>query len=128
MKIYLKYIAYLCAVLFLLQACNVKKFVPEDELLYKGAKITMESDTSIKKRARLKAELESVLRPEPNSSFLGMQPGLYFHYKAQREKPGFINKFLNKQIGEEPVYASDVDPLRTEDLLKNRLENRGFFL
>ncbi|WP_286761846.1 BamA/TamA family outer membrane protein [Salegentibacter sp. UBA1130] len=127
MKLYLKYIAYLCAVFFLLQACNVKKFVPEDELLYTGAKITMESDTSIKRRARLKAELESVLRPEPNSSFLGMQPGLYFHYKAQREKPGFINKFLNKQIGEEPVYASDVDPLRTEDLLKNRLENRGFF-
>jgi len=56
-----------------------------------------------------------------------MQPGLYFHYKAQRENPGFINKFFNKQIGEEPVYGSDVDPVRTEDLLKNRLENRGFF-
>lgn len=127
MKLYFKYIAYLCAGIFLLQACNVKKFVPEDELLYTGAKITIESDTSIKRKSRLKAELESVLRPEPNSSFLGMQPGLYFHYKAQREKPGFINKFLNKQIGEEPVYASDVDPVRTEDLLKNRLENRGFF-
>ncbi len=127
MKVYLKYITYACAAFLLLQACNVKKFVPEDELLYTGAKISLESDTTIKRRAQLRTELESVLRPEPNSSFWGMQPGLYFHYKAQREKPGFINKFLNKQIGEEPVYASDVDPLRTEDLLKNRLENRGFF-
>ncbi|MBZ9729023.1 BamA/TamA family outer membrane protein [Salegentibacter sp. JZCK2] len=127
MKVYLKYIAYACVIFLLLQACNVKKFVPEDELLYTGAKISMESDTTIKKRSQLKAELESVLRPDPNSSFLGMQPRLYFHYKAQREKPGFINKFLNKQIGEEPVYGSDVNPVRTEDLLKNRLENRGFF-
>jgi outer membrane protein assembly factor BamA len=113
--------------LLLLQACNVKKFVPQDELLYTGASVSIESDTTIKRRAQLKTELESVLWPEPNSSFLGMQPGLYFYYKAQREKPGFINKFFNKKIGEEPVYASDVDPVKTEDLLKNRLQNRGFF-
>ena len=127
MKIYLKYIMLACLVLVLFQACNVKKFVPEGELLYTGATISLKSDTTIKKRSQLKTELESVLSPEPNSSFLGMQPGLYFHYKAQREKPGFINKFLNKKIGEKPVYASDVDPVRTEDLLKNRLQNRGFF-
>ncbi len=111
----------------LFQACSVKKFIPEGELLYTGAEITLESDTIIKNKSSLKAELESVLSPEPNSSFLGMQPGLYFYYKAQREKPGFINKFLNKKIGEEPVYASDVEPVRTEDLIKNRLQNRGFF-
>lgn len=111
----------------LFQACNIKKFIPEGELLYTGAEITLESDTIIKNKSSLKAELESVLSPEPNSSFLGMQPGLYFYYKAQREKPGFINKFLNKKIGEEPVYASDVEPVRTEGLIKNRLQNRGFF-
>ncbi len=127
MKIYLKYIMLACLVLVLFQACNVKKFVPEGKMLYTGATISIKSDTTIKQRSQLKTELESVLSPEPNSSFLGMQPGLYFHYKAQREKPGFINKFLNKKIGEEPVYASDVDPVRTEDLLKNRLQNRGFF-
>ncbi|GGW97168.1 translocation and assembly module lipoprotein TamL [Salegentibacter mishustinae] len=127
MKIYLKYIMLACLVLVLFQACNVKKFVPEGKMLYTGATISIKSDTTIKQRSQLKTDLESVLSPEPNSSFLGMQPGLYFHYKAQREKPGFINKFLNKKIGEEPVYASDVDPVRTEDLLKNRLQNRGFF-
>ncbi|HKL36823.1 MAG TPA: BamA/TamA family outer membrane protein [Salegentibacter sp.] len=127
MKIYLRYTALVCVIGLIFQACNVKKFVPDGELLYTGAKISMESDSTIKKRSQLKAELESVLSPEPNSSFLGMQPGLYFHYKAQRDNPGFINKFLNKKIGKEPVYASDVNPARIEDLLKNRLENRGFF-
>ncbi|MBI6118888.1 translocation and assembly module lipoprotein TamL [Salegentibacter maritimus] len=127
MKIHFKNIISIWLMSLLFQACSVKKFIPEGELLYTGAEITLESDTIIKNKSSLKAELESVLSPEPNSSFLGMQPGLYFYYKAQREKPGFINKFLNKKIGEEPVYASDVEPVRTEDLIKNRLQNRGFF-
>ena len=111
----------------IIQSCSVKKFIPEDELLYTGASIKIDSDTTITDKPKLKTELENVLRPEPNSKFLGMRPGLYFHYKAQREKPGFINKFLNKKLGEEPVYLSDVDITNTEDLLLNRLENRGYF-
>jgi len=39
MKIYFKYIVFVSVMLLLLQACNVKKFVPEDELLYTGAGI-----------------------------------------------------------------------------------------
>lgn len=115
-------------VLFLIiQACSVKKFIPEDEFLYTGADIKIESDTTIHHKPQLKTELENVLRPEPNTKILGMRPGLYFYYKAQKDKPGFINKFLNKKLGEEPVYLSDVNIENTEDLLLNRLENRGFF-
>ena len=56
-----------------------------------------------------------------------MKPALYFHYKAQRKKPGFIYKFLNKSFGEEPVYFSSVQPDRVEELILNRLDNNGFF-
>jgi len=112
--------------IFMLNSCNVKRFVPEGKLLYTGANIEIKADSAIKNISGLKTQLEAAL-PEPNSKILGMQPGLYFYYKAQREKPGFINKFLNKKIGKEPVYGSDVDPLATEDILENRLENRGFF-
>ncbi|TDN85918.1 outer membrane protein assembly factor BamA [Salegentibacter sp. 24] len=127
MKIYLKNIILYCLIVILLQACNVKKFIPEGKLLYTGSSVSLNTDTTIKRRAQLKNELQAVLLPEPNNKILGMRPSLYFYYKAQRENPGFINKFLNKKIGEEPVYGSDVDPLRVEDLIKNRLENRGFF-
>ncbi|APG59579.1 BamA/TamA family outer membrane protein [Christiangramia salexigens] len=111
----------------LIQACSVKKFIPEDEFLYTGSNIEIESDTLVRDKAQLKDELESVLRPVANSKFLGMRPGLYFHYKANKEKPGFINKFLNKKLGEEPVYLSDINIENTNELLINRLENRGFF-
>ncbi|MFD1095902.1 translocation and assembly module lipoprotein TamL [Salegentibacter chungangensis] len=112
---------------FLIHSCSVKKFIPEGELLYTGADLEIRADSSLKELEEVRTEITNVLQPKPNSKFLGMRPGLYFHYKAQREKPGFINRFLNKKIGEEPVYLSDVDIPRTEDLILNRLENRGFF-
>ncbi|MBA3986567.1 MAG: hypothetical protein H0X63_08365, partial [Flavobacteriales bacterium] len=113
--------------LLVFQGCSVKKFIPEGELLYIGAEIEVESDTIVKDIKNLKSELEDVIRPEPNSKILGMRLGLYFHYKAQQEKPGFINRFFNKRMGEEPVYVSSVQTTRSEDILTNRLENRGFF-
>lgn len=113
--------------LSLLQSCSVKRFIPVGELLYTGAEVEMLSEDEITNKKELKAQLESLLSPEPNSKFLGSRFGLYFHYKAQKEKPGFINKFLNKRFGEEPVYLSDADPFQTEEILENRLENRGYF-
>ena len=67
------------------------------------------------------------MRPEPNSKILGIRLGLLAYYKAQRKRPGLYYRFLNKKIGEKPVYLSDVNPLRVEELMNNRLENRGFF-
>ncbi|GAB2769815.1 translocation and assembly module lipoprotein TamL [Salinimicrobium soli] len=109
------------------QACSVQKFIPEDKFLYTGADLELSSKDEIANKKDLKAQLESLIGPEPNKKFLGSRFGLYFHYKAQKENPGFLNKFLNKKIGEEPVYLSDADPFQTEDILKNRLENRGYF-
>src|SRR5690606_37452270 len=110
-----------------ISSCGVKQYIPEDELLYTGSEIKLESEAKIKERKRLKEELENLFYPEPNSKCLGMRLGLWAHYKAQKEKPGFINRFLNKKIGEEAVYLSDVNIPQTEELINNRLENRGFF-
>ncbi|MEX2349368.1 MAG: BamA/TamA family outer membrane protein [Flavobacteriaceae bacterium] len=119
---------YLIPVIVLvLQACNVKRFVPEGKMLYTGADVEISSDTLVKDMDEVQTEIENLLRPEPNSKILGSRLGLLVHYKSQRENPGFINKFLNKRIGEEPVYESDINTIKTEDLIRNRLENRGFF-
>lgn len=111
----------------MLQSCSVQKYIPEDKLLYTGADLELNSPDEIANKKDLKAQLEGLIKPEPNAKFLGTRWGLYFYYKAQKEKPGFINKFLNKKFGEEPVYLSDADPYQTEELIKNRLENRGYF-
>jgi outer membrane protein insertion porin family len=107
--------------------CSVKKYIPEDEYLYTGAKLKVEYPDRVRGKKPLTEELEGLLRPEPNRKILGMYVGLWAHYKTQEDEPGFIPRFINKKIGEEPVYFKQVDPNRTEQLITNRLENRGFF-
>ncbi len=115
------------AIIFVLQSCAVKKYVPEGERLYTGATVEIKSDSLIKREGQLISVLEEALRPKPNKKFLGLRPGLHYYYKMQQEHPGFINKWLYKKIGEEPVYQSDVKPYDVEEILLNRMENRGFF-
>src|SRR5690606_11539848 len=110
-----------------LTSCSVQKYIPEDEFLYTGAELDIEKDENVKEFKKVESELENVLRPEPNSKFLGVRWGLYFHYKAQ-DNPNFITCFLDKKMGEEPVYESHVDSQHIEKVLNNRLENQGFFL
>lgn len=101
--------------------------MPEDAFLYTGGKIVLESEKEIGDKKYIQQQVDEVLFPEPNASTFGLRPGLHFHYKAQREKPGFFNKFMNKRIGEEPVYFSEVNIENTENVLQNRLENLGHF-
>lgn len=110
-----------------MNSCSIKKYIPEDELLYTGGKVDVETEGNIKGRKQVEGELNDLLKPDPNSKILGMRIGLWAHYKGSRENPGFINRFLKKKLGEEPVYFSEVNPERTEELIFNRLENRGFF-
>ncbi|MDO6760583.1 BamA/TamA family outer membrane protein [Tamlana sp. 2_MG-2023] len=121
----------LCILIVLCYACSVTKYIPEDELLYTGATLEIESDSLLKDKTKdiIKTNLNSVISvtPKPNGNILGMPIGLYFYYKNQQEHPGFINKWLYKNFGEEPVYQSDVQPFEVESLLLNRLDNRGFF-
>jgi outer membrane protein insertion porin family len=123
----LKYIFIVFFFGILLYSCTITKYIPKGERLYSGATIAVEADSTIKNINDLKSELKSILRPEPNSKFLGMHPGLFYYYKNQKEKPGFINRWLYKQIGEKPVYQSDIKPFEIEAILRNRLENKGFF-
>ena len=105
----------------------MSRFIPDDQTLYTGAEINTTSDKDVKDAKIVEEELETLLRPKPNSQFLGMRSGLYYHYKAQKKNPGFLNRWLNKKFGEEPVYLSDINPQRVEELMLNRLDNRGFF-
>ncbi len=108
-------------------SCSVKKFIPENEQLYTGSTLEVESEAKVEDLKTIESELEGLFRSQPNGKILGMYFGLWAHYKGSQEKPGFINRFLMKRFGEEPVYFSKVDPQNTEELMSNRLENNGFF-
>nr|WP_294898056.1 BamA/TamA family outer membrane protein [uncultured Pedobacter sp.] len=119
---------YLLVVVFFIASCSNTKYLPKGELLYVGAKIKVEGD-SIKKSEKsiLKDELESILRPLPNSSILGLRPKLWIYNITKTNKTKGIKHFLNTKFGQAPVYFSKVDLDYNVKLIENRLDNRGYF-
>lgn len=108
---------------FIICSCSVSRFIPENETLYQGSSFKISTEEKIKDLAAIEAELQTVLTPKANSSKLGLRA----HYKVETGKPGFIYRFINKKIGEKPVYQSNVNTNKTENLILNRLGNLGFF-
>ena len=85
----------------LFYACSINKYIPEGERLYTGARIEIQSDSAVKK--------------------------VNYFFKNEQKKTNFINKWLFKKIGEKPIYQSDIALIDLEGVLRNRLENNGFF-
>lgn len=107
--------------------CSVKKYIPEGELLYQGAELDVRQPHPDGNKKMIAEELNGLLYPRPNKRFLGFWPGVYFHYKAEADS-GFLFRMLDRKLGEKPVFLSAVSPDNVAELIRNRLENRGYFM
>ncbi|WP_026063377.1 translocation and assembly module lipoprotein TamL [Pedobacter arcticus] len=124
----LKSFIYLFIITLFVASCSNTKYLPKGELLYVGAKIKIEGDSVPKnEKSILKDELESILRPLPNSSILGLRPKLWIYNITKTDKQKGIKHFFNKKFGQAPVYFSKVNLDYNVQLIENRLDNRGFF-
>lgn len=110
----------------LLASCSGLKYIPEGQKLYTGSKVTIEAPTKLRNQAALQTELESVVRPAPNGSILGLRPKLYFWHLGVGKEKG-LGHFLANKFGEAPVLLSQVQAKQTRTLMTNRLQNRGYF-
>ncbi|MFT4680279.1 MAG: outer membrane protein insertion porin family [Granulosicoccus sp.] len=109
--------------LLMLASCNTFKHVPAGEKLYSGAKLKLKGKGS----HAVQYELEEVVSPKPNKVVLGVRFGLWVHFQAKKKPDSKLLKKLDKRYGEEPVYLSQVNAIKNEKILTNRLENRGYF-
>lgn len=109
-----------------LGSCSGLKYVPENDKLFTGSKVTLNAAQKPQNEALVQTELESVIRPKPNGSFLGMRPKLYFWHIGEGKKRG-LGKFIADRFGEAPVLLSQVKISATEGLIRNRLQNHGYF-
>ncbi|MBK0382649.1 BamA/TamA family outer membrane protein [Pedobacter sp. SD-b] len=123
-----KQIIYTITLAVFIASCSNTKYLPKGELLYVGAKIKIEGDSVTKReKSILDAELESILRPRPNSSILGLRPKLYIYNITKTDKKKGLKHYLNTKLGQAPVYFSKVDLDYNVKLIENRLDNRGYF-
>ena len=108
-----------------LAACSGTKHLPEEESLYTGADIQLESTQTIHKRS-IKKTAQQVVRPQPNKSYLGMRPRLWLYMVAGEDPQKRLGKWLRK-MGEAPVYMSSVKPGVTANIIDASLFNIGIF-
>lgn len=110
-------------------SCNPTKHLTEDQKLYDGGNVIIHKDTiSAENKKLFEEHLESLLTPKTNKKLLGMpiKLGLYNMGGGPDSTEGWFNNWLKRQ-GEKPVLLSDVNREYNENILRNRMENLGFF-
>lgn len=118
---------FLMAALFFV-SCNSTKLVPKDDALYTGATVKVKDSTlSRKQKNQVVDQTEHLPRPLPNSKFLGIPIKLFlYNLSGDTSKHNFISKFFRK-IGQPPVLLSAVNINYNEKVLRNYLQNIGYF-
>lgn len=112
-------------------ACSTTKHIPEGERLYVEGDVQLQMDSNVnaERKALFEEHLEELLMPKPNKKLFGVRWKLMFWNVAggyDTTNSNFFKRFLRKR-GEEPVLLSDVNREYNENLLRNRMENLGFF-
>lgn len=109
-------------------SCNTTKNIKEGDYLYLGADVAIKADSMTKdNREAFEIHLEELLQPKPNKSLFGWRYKLGFNNLAgDSVGNNFVRKRL-KKMGEEPVLLGDVNREYNENIIRNRMENLGFF-
>ncbi|MDP9229334.1 MAG: BamA/TamA family outer membrane protein, partial [Bacteroidota bacterium] len=115
--------------LYFIAGCSNTKYLPDNDTLYTGAKVTVNGPRlKPKEKNQLRKDLTKITRPRPNSKILGLRVKLFAYNiagKPKKEK-SFLGQ-LKYKFGEPPALLSDLDLNKNIELLDNYMENRGYF-
>jgi outer membrane protein assembly factor BamA len=114
---------YVFGFCILFAACSATKHLPEGDKLYTGARINLKGTTelTLNEHKVLKADLQGLTRPKPNTRFLGLPIKLNLYNLFYKSKK------LRDRLGEPPVLLSSLDLPYNSKILQNYSENKGFF-
>ena len=124
----IKIVLLLLTYITMLSGCTATRFLKEGETFYVGADINIKPQGKISGKRELRKELELLIIPEPNGTFLGNRPAVWFYYMAgtPKRKKGLRN-FIKNKLGTPPVLLSDATPGITSQALEGQLNNEGYF-
>lgn len=113
---------------FLLCSCSALKFIPNDEFLYTGAKVTYGNKQSKAQIKLIKSQVNDVVGPAENHAFFGSRPSLWYWFKSGGTAKSMDSSgWLRKELAEQPVYFSQVAPAAVARSIEAVLFNNGFF-
>jgi len=119
---------YILILAILLSACSNTKYLAPGQRLYTGGEVKIQDKDLKKSEAKaISGELQTLLRPKPNGSILGLRVKLWIYNKTRTKKVKGIAHWLNTKFGEPPVLVSSVDLDKNSNILQNRLQNESYF-
>ncbi|MGG5507831.1 MULTISPECIES: BamA/TamA family outer membrane protein [unclassified Myroides] len=112
-----------------ISSCSSTKYIEDGEALYTKGVVDIEgSEGSKAQKKQLEESLTALLRPEPNASFAGFRPKLFFYnLGGNPTKTNKVRRWFRNSLGEPPVLFKQVDMEHNQAILTNRMENEGYF-
>jgi outer membrane protein assembly factor BamA len=119
----LKLIIALFAVM-LVSSCNIYRYVPEEDYLFTGSKITF--DTRNADASEIKSSLLSKTWPVPNKKILTIPVQLISYSISKPTTKKGLNYLLHDNFGEAPVLLSQAIPADMRRRMVSQLHDMGF--
>lgn len=111
-------------------SCNNTKHLAAGQYLFTGSGSKIKSSVKISKNKAhdLEEQMQSLVRPAPNSKIFGVRFRLSV-YNAIKEpaKQKGIMYWLKYKVGEPPVIASNIALQKNREIIQNHFENKGYF-
>ena len=97
--------------------------------MFKGSKVHIsDKEAAEQERKQLQGDLAAIVRPRPNSQFLGMRLKLrLYNFAGKTNKKRGLRQWLRNKVGEPSVLANSVNLEMNRELMVNHMQNRGFF-
>ena len=120
---------YSIAILLFASSCNVGKFLPAGEKLYRGATVKVQKQKDVKASVKsLRKQLQLSVRPKPNKFILGRPYKVWWWYViGEPKRPKGFKAFLRDKLGEPPVLSNRVNTKVTAENMNAYLDNIGYF-
>lgn len=114
---------WLLLVILALSGCGVKKYVPDDKTILIENYVTNDSTHfNISK-----SSVADYIVQKPNKSLFGWLPRVWIYYKTQNKTDRRFYKWVNKNLGVEPIYYNSANTADSKKQIEEYLNNTGFF-
>lgn len=110
-------------------SCNVGKYLPAGEKLYRGSTVKVQKQKDVKASQKsLRKQLQLAVRPKPNKFIFGQPYKVWWWYViGEPKRPKGFKAFLRDKLGEPPVLSSRVNTKVTAENMNAYLDNIGYF-
>ena len=106
-----------------LSGCAIRKYVPEGQTILIETKVVNDST----QYNISKSEVSNYIVQKPNKNLFGWLPRVWLYYKTVNRTDSKFYKWVNKNLGVEPVYYSNMYTNDSRYQIMNYLNNTGFF-